>query len=537
LANTLKLSESEAVAPHSQPIKLEPDELVGKEVGGYIVESLLGEGGMGLVYRARHPILNRHFAIKVLRPEAAADERISVNFEREAQTLSSLKHPHIIDIVGFGTLADGRQYMVMEFVKGQTLHEELEIGGRLELNRALKLADQILDGLEAAHSVGVIHRDMKPSNVLIAKVSGGTEVLKLLDFGLAKQQPESLIGRVVDAAAGASVIAGTPEYIAPEQAQGKHAGKHSDIYSFGVVFFEMLTGAQPFLSKDDDADRVRTLLRAHLHQTAPLISSLVSEGAFPAELEELVADLLKKEPHERPSSAATVRARLQKVQRTLQRESTAMVFNPLLAPPSGPRSEVAIAPVSQPIALEGQRRGGMWMIPVALVLLLLAGGGWWLTRTPVQPVAVVPPVAPPPVVAVAKVEAPVAAAVEADPDLMDLKRNEKQAALQPQPAPVGVAKKAEPPAKANSKLTVSIAAPNPRVEINKSGCEPNERWRTAARASLQEIQQSAAGDKTNWAHFENVEPSITAAIGSASTGVECDAVETKIQQLARKFKQ
>lgn len=202
MADTLKLTDSEAIAPHSGPVALAADDLIGKEVGGYIVESPVGEGGMGLVYRARHPILNRHFAIKVLRPEAAADARISENFEREAQTLSSLKHPHIIDIVGFGVLADGRQYMVMEFVKGQTLYQELEQGGQLELHRALKLADQILDGLDAAHSVGVIHRDLKPSNVLIAKVSGGSEVLKLLDFGLAKQQPESLVGRMVGAAAG-----------------------------------------------------------------------------------------------------------------------------------------------------------------------------------------------------------------------------------------------------------------------------------------------------------------------------------------------
>ena len=498
---------------------------MGREVGGYIVEGRLGEGGMGLVYRARHPILNRHFAVKVLRPEAAADPRISVSFEREAQTLSSLKHPHIIDIVGFGTLADGRQYMVMEFVKGQTLQQELESSGRIDLNRALKLADQILDGLEAAHSVGVIHRDMKPSNVLIARVSGGTEVLKLLDFGLAKQQPEALVGSMVGTAAGASVIAGTPEYIAPEQAQGKHAGKHSDIYSFGVVFFEMLTGFQPFLAEPTEADRIRSLLTMHLHHPAPLISTLVPEGTFPPELEELVADLLKKDPSERPSSAQTVRARLSQVQRALQHESTGISFNPLLAVsalPLGPRSDAAILPLSS--RLEPLRRSRAIFPVAAALLLFVALGGGWLTRSSAPAVIIAPP---PPTASPEIAPAP--------PLELPRKREPEAVALTPPPPPGPVAKKVLP--RTPSKLTVTIANPSPKLQINSSACEPNERWRAAAKANLQEIQQTAAGmDKAMWAQFENLEPAIIAAISSASTGLECDAVETKLERLARKFK-
>jgi serine/threonine protein kinase len=549
LADTLKLSDAEAAAANGEPIQLTPDDLVGREVGGYIVEAPLGEGGMGLVYRARHPILNRHFAIKVLRPEAAADARISVNFEREAQTLSSLKHPHIIDIVGFGTLADGRQYMVMEFVKGQTLHEELATG-RIEVGRALKLADQILDGLEAAHSVGVIHRDLKPGNVLIARVSGGTEVLKLLDFGLAKQQPEALVGSMVGTSVGASVIAGTPEYIAPEQAQGKHAGKHSDLYSFGVVFFEMLTGFQPFLPVESDLDRIRSLLKMHLNEPAPLIGSLVSEGYFPLELEELVADLLKKEPSERPSSAGTVRARLQKIQRTLQREATAMVANPLLAAqsgsmPMGPRSDERIAPITQNVVAEEPARSQAWRLAAAVGLLLLLGvGGWRLMRTPEKALVI----GLPPSVPSREMTAPAAPkAPPVRPAVVAVKPPEPQApdpelVALPAPQPIEPPKKVEPkkvePAAKPPKLTVSIAnAPNPAVQINKSGCEPNDRWRAAAKANLQEIQQNAASlDKKMWAQFEDVEPSIIAAIAGASTGVECDAVETKIERLARKFK-
>ena len=168
------------------------DPLVGREVGGYVIEKALGEGGMGLVYQARHPFLGRRFAVKVLRPELAADEKLSSNFVREAQTLSGLKHPHIIDIVGFGPLDGQRQYMVMEFLEGSTLEAELEEHGALPVHRVLELSEEILDGLEAAHSIDVIHRDLKPSNVFLARVSGGTQVVKLLDFGLAKLQPQEL---------------------------------------------------------------------------------------------------------------------------------------------------------------------------------------------------------------------------------------------------------------------------------------------------------------------------------------------------------
>ncbi|MFT3836954.1 MAG: serine/threonine-protein kinase [Myxococcaceae bacterium] len=230
-------------------------ELLGQNVGGYVVEALLGVGGMGLVYQAKLSVIARKFAIKVLRPEAAQDPVVAANFIREAQTLSQLKHPHIIDIVGFGQLDEKRQYMVMEFLEGKTLADELEEKGALLPSRALELADDMLDALEAAHSVEVIHRDLKPGNVFLAKVSGGTEVLKLLDFGLAKQQPVELAENTVSEA-GKSVVAGTPEYIAPEQARGLGARKHSDLYSFGVMLYEMLTGHQPFEVGPDSADRV-----------------------------------------------------------------------------------------------------------------------------------------------------------------------------------------------------------------------------------------------------------------------------------------
>ncbi len=529
MADTLKLGDGDAAAPSSDPYQLLPDPLIGREVGGYIVEAPIGEGGMGLVYKARHPILARHFAIKVLRPEAAQDARISGSFEREAQTLSSLKHPHIIDIVGFGALDDGRQYMVMEFVTGKTLHDELDHGA-IDVHRAIRFADQILDGLDAAHSVGVIHRDLKPGNVLIAKVSGGSEVLKLLDFGLAKQQPESLVGSFIEVKEGASVIAGTPEYIAPEQAMGKHAGKHSDLYSFGIMLFEMLTGFQPFLPDAADADRIRSLLKMHLHTPPPTLGTV---GTFPAELEELVADLLKKDPADRPSSANTVRARLQKVQRLIAKESTAMVVNPLLVPGPPVTAPLPPGPPSSSTELAGQRRSPLpWVAAgVALLLLLGGGGAFWAGRSAAKPLMIAAPPAD---------RAPQMAAVAVDPSPAPVPAPAPAAVVPaPAPAPVVVAR-ATPPPHPPRKLSVTIGAPAPepvKVQINRSGCEPNDRWRSEARSNLGEIQSNAAAgqDKAAWARFEKEEASLSAAIAAASSGVECDAVVQKIEQLARTF--
>ena len=521
-----------------QLITTADDPLVGKTVGGYIVEHALGEGGMGLVYRARHPILNRHFAIKVLRPEVAGDALVSSNFIREAQTLSSLKHPHIIDIVGFGPLEDGRQFMVMEFVQGSTLQDELEKKGQMTPTRALLIADEMLDALSAAHSVDVIHRDLKPSNVFLAKVSGGTELVKLLDFGLAKQQPQAIFESGMTAPAGTSVLAGTPEYIAPEQALGQAASKQSDLYSFGVMLYEMLTGVQPFLPDEREVDRIRSVLHMHIHQAPPTIAEAAHGFSIPHELEEIVADLLKKHPQERPFSADTVRSRLQRVYRSLQQEATHSGANPLLNVPE-PRQvtmdmpAVRLTDTEKAILTSVETRRWPVVALVALLALLLLAGGWWWSRRgagdfstvveipigTVHPVAVAAPV-PVPVPVPAPAPAPVAAVGPPKP---------AAEALTPPPMP---APEPKPTAK-----PIAIGK-SYHVEIHKTGCVPSDRWRASARASMQEIQQNAAAlnDRKAWQQFESAEPAVSGAIGSAVTGVDCDAVELQIQKLASKFK-
>jgi serine/threonine-protein kinase len=480
------------------------DPLVGREVGGYLIEAALGEGGMGLVYRARHPFLGRRFAVKVLRPELAADEKLSSNFVREAQTLSGLKHPHIIDIVGFGPLDGQRQYMVMEFLEGRTLENELEEHGALPVHRVLSLAEEILDALEAAHSIDVIHRDLKPSNVFLAKVSGGTTVVKLLDFGLAKLQPSAMAADP-GANVAKSTIAGTPDYIAPEQAEGKGVSKLSDLYSFGVMLYEVAKGEKLFQARFMSLDPIHDLIDHHLHSTAPKLGE-----SFPAELEKLVAELLEKDPAKRPQSAALVRQRLKRITKDLERENTRQAPNPMLT-----RTAKLPEPAIDVEKLVPSRRGPVAAI-VLLVFVLVAALGWAMRPEEV--------VTPPPVIVVAPPPAPTPAPVV------------------PTPAPAPVA---EPDdlaplsdiARAAPKVRMPSPRPSPEGRGSTSECEPNDKWRTVARAHMQELQQLAAnkGSAAAWDRFQDAEGPLTTAIGAASTGAECGAVEKKIQQLAREL--
>ena len=477
------------------PQPLVEDPLVGKTVGGYVVEYQLGEGAMGLVYRALHPLLNRHFAIKVLKPEVAADKLSSSNFVREAQTLSKLKHPSIIDIVGFGPLGDGRQYMVMEYVVGRTLERELLEEGRLESDRALMLSDEILDALSAAHSVEVIHRDLKPSNVFLAKVSGGREVVKLLDFGLARQHP----GRVdpqVGGAAAESGIAGTPEYIAPEQAIGEAASRQSDLYSFGVMLFRMLTGALPF--KVDfhlpDDQQVLAMMKQHVRQAPPTIIEAAPEVQFPEGLSELVAELLKKSPDERPSSAEAVRKRLRRIYAGLQQEVTQQKPNPLLA-----------APESSPKPARRRRLfvGGS----LGLTLALAAGWAWWGfgPATTLVPLGVASAeVVLPTVVKGVEAEAVDPPVVVAEVDLL---------------TPLT-------PMKVKHPMLMPVPA---------TPCDPDAEWKHRARADLSELATRASGanaELTLWA--ADRERPLSLAIDAASNDADCRAVSRQLATFKQK---
>ena len=262
--------------------------MVGSELAGYHVEALIGRGGMGAVYRAEELTLGRKVALKVIAPELAQDSRFRERFLRESRMAASLDHPHIVPIFQAGE-EDGALFLAMRYVEGTDLGKLLAEGGALAPARAIALLEQVADGLDAAHEKGLVHRDVKPSNVLVSRAAG-KEHAYLADFGLTKRTG-SLSGLSV-----AGEVVGTIEYVAPEQITDDEVGPPADLYSLGCVLYECLTGQSPFPRATDVA-----LLWAHVHEDALPPRSLRPE-LRPA-IDGVLARALAKDPARRYSSA------------------------------------------------------------------------------------------------------------------------------------------------------------------------------------------------------------------------------------------
>lgn len=263
----------------------------------YEIVATIGEGGVGTVYKVFDPLLKKDFAIKVLQHNA--DDAKAARLQREAMAAGKLNHPHICRIDNFGQTQDGSPYMVMEYLEGQDLSEYLKNEGALSLESALEIAIQVSGALAYAHQNNIVHRDLKPANVLLLKHTSEIFV-KLLDFGVAKVEAQR--GDITQAGA----IVGSPLYMSPEQIKGEEVDGASDIYSFGCMLFEILTGQPPFAG-----DSVVETFSMHKMQEAPKLSSF---GNFPDALTNLIAQCLSKEPKERPSSANELLKRLEKIQ-------------------------------------------------------------------------------------------------------------------------------------------------------------------------------------------------------------------------------
>ena len=269
------------------------DPLIGRTIDGrFVVRERLGQGGMGVVYRAWQASIGRDVAVKVIRPRPGHDGATAKRFLREAKLASQLSQPSTVSVFDFGQTDDGTLYLVMELVRGRTLADELRAHGRLSPARAVRIGVQLCDALEAAHRLGIIHRDLKPANVMILDDPPGRDLVKVLDFGLAKatDTDESTVtqsGRMV----------GTPSHLSPEVAMGAVATSSSDLYAVGVLLFEMLDGRLPFVS-----DSVNLMVAMHAYQAAPALGPHVPRG-----LARAVAATLAKEPSARPASAAALR--------------------------------------------------------------------------------------------------------------------------------------------------------------------------------------------------------------------------------------
>ncbi|HEX5658499.1 MAG TPA: serine/threonine-protein kinase [Polyangiales bacterium] len=351
--------------------------LIGQVIAErYRVMELLAEGGMGAVYIADHLTLHKQVALKIVHPEHAGNAELVARFEREAMATSRIDHPNVVAAIDFGTLNDGTAYLAVQLVRGPSLTRVLTEHGRMPWQRAASVGAQIADALWAAHGHGIIHRDLKPDNVLLQSRDDGSELVKVLDFGVAKFSSESkvpLSARTDVTQIG--MVVGTPGYMAPEQTIGNPADERSDLYGLGVMLWESLVGEPLWAAVD-----LQALVEKQMSETPKPVREASGDGGIPEGLENLVMRLLARRAEDRPGDAASVRDALREyVGDTSQRWRTGE--RPVIAR----SSEYALKPGSGELVLREET------VELDLEAHPIAGLSPAQVRTPVLPHSVAPP--------------------------------------------------------------------------------------------------------------------------------------------------
>jgi serine/threonine-protein kinase len=277
-----------------------PDPFIGRDLVGGTLRILekIGSGGMGAVYKAVEPQTGRAVAVKILHPKLTNRKDLVSRFSREARGMSQLTHPNSARVYRWGELDEGPLYIVMELLEGRNLNQTVRSEGPMPIERALPILIQVCGALDEAHQVGIIHRDLKPENIFLMQTPQLRDFPKLLDFGLAKMGERQLRpGSVVLTMEG--MVFGTPEFMSPEQAQGKTLSPASDTYSIAVILYEVLTRKLPF-----DARTAMEYIQQHVTGRPIPINQRVAGKTFPVSLEKVIDRALAKRPEERYASAA-----------------------------------------------------------------------------------------------------------------------------------------------------------------------------------------------------------------------------------------
>jgi eukaryotic-like serine/threonine-protein kinase len=415
------------------------DPLIGQTLDGrYKIERVLGEGGMGIVYKAVHTTLGKPLAIKVLRPEVSKNEEIVQRFRQEAQSASQIGNPHIIDISDFGTLADGSTYFVMEFLTGKSL-TVAQLEGKFSLARTIHVVRQLAGALGAAHDIGIVHRDLKPDNVQLVERGGQKDFVKVLDFGIAK------VGGSTSKLTQAGQVFGTPHYMSPEQCAGTNVDHRTDIYAVGVMLYEMACSKVPF-----DADNLMGILTKHLYENPIAPHELAPPVDVPPALEAVILKCLQKKPEARYQTMAELSADLDAIERG---QAPRAVIDKVERATSGPQTltgveaRVSIGTGQQDIAIRKSRAPLFIGAGVGVALVIGVIAATMSKQAPGAPQAdAAKPAAPP----------------TAEPAAV-----QPTAAANPPPAPVVQPPKAPPPA-VEVKVTVSSVPENAEVYLDGS---------------------------------------------------------------------